>query len=1043
MDLPEILVSSIRTGQAVLFLSARALLSSQIKGQSFSENTLLKELSDKFLGGQYSQESVQWVTELAISEHDLGTVQDFIASKFREIQPEDSHLILPTFRWKGIATTSFDRLLETIYGSSKNRVQELIPIISNQDRIDEKLQSNKSFALLKLHGCITRTQDPKLPLILSTDQYSTHKEGRDRLFKTFYEWCCESTVIFIGGGSQDSELRSLLLQVLNEVKNRPPYYLVQPKVPDAEKNLWESKRITVLQGEFDDFIRSLDTSIEKGLRPIAQALHLANHPIERKFVKNEPIFGSLKDLLTHDVEYVHDAIVTTESDPKQFYKGFNLEWYPIIRGLDVRRRLTDTVLYDVILRPDSERPTLSELYVIKAEAGSGKTIFLRRLAWVSATQADVICLFMKKASNINFEAIRELYRLTNERIFVFVDAAADNISLILLLLEEARRFEVPLTIITAARANEWNMSCDRLADYVTKDYQLRYLSEAEIVDLVNLLEKHDALGPNLKNKNLDQRVQEFGEKAGRQLLVALHEATLGRPFREIIVDEYQHIYPKQAQDLYLTVCFLNRLGSPVRVGLIARVHNIKFDDFKEKLFIPLEHVVQTEQKPSSDVYYLARHPQIAQIVFEEILLEEDTRYNEYIRVFRYLNIAYDSDKDSFRKLVKAKDLNQIFLSREDVKAIYAMAREYVGEDGYLYQQMANYERITNGDYQLAEEYLRVARELDPRDRSIVHSQAELSADRAGKAEHPLERQKFRNQAFSFLNDLMKSNKSELDQYARVTYLKLAIDELRYVLGQDKPTNRDIEDAVRDIEKILEETKQNYPENTFVNNLEAEFAKLIGNDERAFKALVIAFEANPRDSYIATRLSALYKNKGNLESAKSCLQKALENQTLSKMLNYRYAEVLRKINPRDIETLIYYFGRAFSKGDQNYSAQFWYGRYLFESSESAKINESKSLFQRLRYEAIRYEVRLKVHDYIKDDHGNKLFFGRILSLQTEHGFVVVDGRGDEIFFHKNDIETDIWNSLHTSSRITFNIGFTFSGPIAINIGLESIGNTFQN
>ncbi|MCA6557703.1 MAG: cold shock domain-containing protein, partial [Pseudanabaena sp. M114S2SP2A07QC] len=81
--------------------------------------------------------------------------------------------------------------------------------------------------------------------------------------------------------------------------------------------------------------------------------------------------------------------------------------------------------------------------------------------------------------------------------------------------------------------------------------------------------------------------------------------------------------------------------------------------------------------------------------------------------------------------------------------------------------------------------------------------------------------------------------------------------------------------------------------------------------------------------------------------------------------------------------------------------------------------------------------------IKDDDGNKFFLGRVSSLQTEHGFVVVDGRGDQMFFHKNGIETNIWNSLRTGSRITFNIGFTFSGPIAINIKLESIDNISQS
>lgn len=133
---------------------------------------------------EYRQESLQWVTELAISETDLGTVQDFIANQFREIQPADFYSILPTFRWRGIVTTNFDRLLETAYEKSQNRVQDLVPLISNNDRIDDKLQSANSLALLKLHGCITRTQDPKLPLILTTDQYATHKENRNRLFKS-------------------------------------------------------------------------------------------------------------------------------------------------------------------------------------------------------------------------------------------------------------------------------------------------------------------------------------------------------------------------------------------------------------------------------------------------------------------------------------------------------------------------------------------------------------------------------------------------------------------------------------------------------------------------------------------------------------------------------------------------------------------------------------------------------------------------------------------------------------------------------------------
>jgi hypothetical protein len=95
----------------------------------------------------------------------------------------------------------------------------------------------------------------------------------------------------------------------------------------------------------------------------------------------------------------------------------------------------------------------------------------------------------------------------------------------------------------------------------------------------------------LERLNPDERRKELEEHAGRQLLVALHEATLGIPFETIPVDEYHHITPFEAQRLYQTVCVLNRLNVPVRAGLIARVHGIPFEEFKHRFFAPLEHVV--------------------------------------------------------------------------------------------------------------------------------------------------------------------------------------------------------------------------------------------------------------------------------------------------------------------------------------------------------------------------------------------------------------------------------------------------------------------
>ena len=161
----------------------------------------------------------------------------------------------------------------------------------------------------------------------------------------------------------------------------------------------------------------------------------------------------------------------------------------------------------------------------------------------------------------------------------------------------------------------------------------------EIEQLLTLLETHKALG-TLSTLSRPEQVAALSEKAGRQLLVALYEATFGESFADILVDEFNHVEPFDAQRLYLTVCVLNRLKVPVRAGVIARIHGIPFSEFKSRLFFPLEHVVFTEPDPvTRDFVYRARHTQIADIVFQRILSNTEERFDLYIKCLKALNVA--------------------------------------------------------------------------------------------------------------------------------------------------------------------------------------------------------------------------------------------------------------------------------------------------------------------------------------------------------------------------------------------------------------------
>jgi len=1034
VQIPAILLQSIRQGRVVLFLGAGASRGARLPDGSEPPlgDALRNLLADQFLGGKFKDYPLAQVSDLAISESDLITVQDYIAEKFRRLVPAQFHRLMPSFKWRALFTTNYDRLIEATYDSTSwKSVQEIVPILSDRDRMDERLRSQDQLGLIKLHGCITRTHDPDLPLILTVDQYITHLDERTYLFRTFEQYAFEYPIVFVGYGLQDPDIRAALLEVSKNVAIRPRHYLLKPQVTEEEIRLWELKKITVLNGTFEEFLQELNRQIPMPVRPLLARVDY-DHPIIARFGVNEGLNDSIKEFLANEVEYVHAGMPIVGGIPSDFYRGFDLGWAAIEQELDVRRKLTDTILSDVIIRTEEDRPTVADLYAIKAEAGAGKSVFLRRLAWEAATQADTLCFYVREDGIIRYDVLQEMYRVTQQRIFLFYDNAADHVTNLLALISKARRDRLPLTIITAERLNAWNMSCQPLAAYLSEDFSLKYLSRSEIEVLVRLLETHKSLGPNLEQKSFEDRVEQFHEQAGRQLLVALHEATLGAPFEEILFDEFTEIQPQSARNLYLTVCVLNRMNVPVRAGLIARVHQIPFEEFRERMFDPLEHVVRVRlNSGTGDYFYTARHPEIAQIVFERVLRQPAERYNEYVRIIRELNPAFSSDRESFRGMIRARSLGELFPNYEDVRAIFDIAVEIAPRDAYVYQQRANYERIRqDGNYAEAHKLLKIARELDPTDSTIAHTLAELVRTQAENAEQPLERQRFRNESRKLLQPLLTDQSS--GRYARHTLLKLALDQLRDTLDDETSTDREIDDAVRGVETPLQRWQQEHPDDEYLLTLEADFSRLLYDHDRSLAALNRAFQKNPRDRYVASRLARVLEERGNIDDARNTIQAALEGNRGDKQLNFRYAMLLRKSGVSDRGALLHHLRRAYTQGDSNHEAQFWYARYAFDSTDSKERDEARRLFKTLREVPMAHESRVDVRDHVTANGNLAVFTGSIVKLDAVYGFIERDGPGDWIFFHRDNVDDEKWERLQLRRRVEFHIGFSFAGVRALDV-----------
>ncbi len=591
---------------------------------------------------------------------------------------------------------------------------------------------------------------------------------------------------------------------------------------------------------------------------------------------------------------------------------------------------------------------------------------------------------------------------------------------------------LPLTVITAERLNEWNLSCERLEDYVTDYIQLPYLSNAEIASLVRLLEEHDSLG-YLKDATTEERENALARRAGRQLLVALHEATLGKAFADIVEDEFNDLRPDSAQELYLNVCFLNQFDVPVRAGVISRVQDLPFAEFKEKLFRPLEHVVFDAFDPSlHDYVYTARHPHIAEIVVARILRNSSQIHARMVLLLSALNVDYSVDRVALRKLVRGRTLGEQFADYQAVADIFAVARGVAGDDPYVMHQMAIYEmHRPNGNLEKAHEYLVTASRLAEHDRTIDHSFAELAFLRMQRASSEAEKARFRLEARRAARKLTDKPRTPHGYH---TLAKIAIEQLREVLTQSDAAERDIDRAVEEAEQSLEDGLQRFPQSEYMLEAEAELSKVIVDEERATKALERAFAANPRSSFIAVRLAKTAIATEDFAKARKVLETALDVNPNEKKLHFNLARVLMALN-EDADSVTYHLYHSFTLGDTNFEAQFWYARQLYVLD---RIPEAREMFKQLHSAAVPFDLRNSTRGFVAEPNGSqKIFFGRLVSLETTYAFIERDGRGDWVFWHMDDTTDEtLWQRLHEGDRVRFCMGFSFRGARAVEVELAS-------
>ena len=129
------------------------------------------------------------------------------------------------------------------------------------------------------------------------------------------------------------------------------------------------------------------------------------------------------------------------------------------------------------------------------------------------------------------------------------------------------------------------------------------------------------------------------------------------------------------------------------------------------------------------------------MVFERVLTNPESRYDEYLRILNVLDVDYNSDYEAFKRILNSKSLMKLFNDPQLIRAIYKKAKERVAEDDVLViQQEAIFEmHSSGGSVQRAGELLEIAHIKDPKNTNISHSLAEFLSNKAKKAKNDLKK----------------------------------------------------------------------------------------------------------------------------------------------------------------------------------------------------------------------------------------------------------------------------------------------------------------
>ncbi len=1020
---PARLVDRIAAGECVLFLGAGVSLDAGAPTGAQLSDEIGSEFLDMTPPTGYP---LSEMAALVDAEDGRSRLNDWIAKRLRDLEPSAALRVIPRFRWQAIYTANFDLLVEKAYAMDEGSLQRLHPIYSNRDSVS-RLEADE-VPLYKLHGCISRPNSDEGRLVLTQDDFATVEASRRRLFNRLVDHVADLPVLYVGFARADPDFARVLAtveQAVDGLASLSRSYALQPGFIEAESKRAELKKVSLLNVGAHEFFAALALQVTPSMRT-ESATADSPGPRSRLLTRRPGSSDALRSMLA-DYEVVEDVLADGESDPETFFKGSVSSWGDIRESVDAQRDEQDALVEALIVDTDLDKGRV-DFVLLHAEAGAGKSTLLRRVGAELVDTWDCVVLSLKPFGALEFLDVERLSSKLDERVYLLVDDAARVATELRSFVDSARRAGAKITIVAAARTNEWQDS--REAQLLTPrvEFELAALSRDEIDRVLATLDQHGQLG-SLEGANEDAQRHAFEARAQNQLLVALREATEGKAFDEIVVDEFEGMVSEDAKRGYLYVAALHRFGLLTRAAVLHRALRIPLTELGARVFGPATKIVLSQDLATDpEPYYRTRHPLIAGIVFDRLVPTESDRLAFYVSLIRELDLGYASDADTYRRL--SRSLNRYLLAdfqkKANKRALMHEIQELDPSDAYVHQHAAMME-LSFGDLRVAAAHIAKAIEARPNDAAIRDTEGRIvlaGVDRESSRPRKLAKLAEAEAIFS-KNISRRPNEPygyrhlaetywmramiEEDAVTKATYLTLAYQTLQ-----------DGSDAAINISMLTQ--------------YRAELENKAGNRTEARLLLKGALNERPDDvrmRLIAARFAEL---DGDTGDALELLRQGVAVAPDAWELHYRLALMLAS-GAGEAGEVSRHFASATLAPTRRYMPRLAYAAWLFSQAEYEKSAEQFARLEQLELPTReRREARTFRFAKLAGKH-----LGRVNRLSYDTGHVEYDGGATRIFFHKSDVADD-YATLRVGSTVSYDLAFNLRGPLARRLRSQGGGRS---